>query len=468
MNQTAFDSQFNAFLDLLGRPEGAFGIAGLIVLMVAVVVFKQFKWYALAMLLWTTTLAFVIQPGTTRLASLLPPFEQLRSQSRPICVAMLLILAIPTFMSPRGWRTRILGIGVLAMFFFQMMLAVRVTASETSRGVASLFIYPLMFIPLGIGLSRWLQDWKDAHAMLRAFVICGLLFFGGSALHLLVTPGTVVHNHRLYGTCGNPQLAAAASGACIPVICYFIVRHRQRWAYRLFLCALVGFLIIMLIWTGSRTGLLMTTVAVVMLFRARIGRLALAGITVGIFVMLALQIYTESTATFTDMFMRGDTRSHVWTELLSQFREHVMWGSMSNEIGVRENSYLWVAAGTGLWGVIPMLMFMAAVAWQLFKLQRIRRYLGENALLADLATGGMAALGVACMFEGYIAGTMTLQVISAYVYLALTTFLIDAAGNIRAQQAMVLHQDDESMAAVGAPDEYAGALAYAHTHPGYN
>src|SRR4051812_38066180 len=176
MNQTAFESQFRAFLDLLSRPEGALGIAAVVVLMVAVAVFKQFKWHALTMLMWTTTLAFVIQPGTTDVVPLLPPFEQIRAQSRPICVAMLLILVAATFMSRRGWRTRILGIGVLAMFFFQMMLAVRISASETSRGLASLFIYPLMFVPLGIGLSRWLQDWVDVHAMLRTFVICGLLF----------------------------------------------------------------------------------------------------------------------------------------------------------------------------------------------------------------------------------------------------------------------------------------------------
>src|SRR5205823_1189413 len=135
---------------------------------------------------------------------------------------------------------------------------------------------------------------------------------------------------------------------CIPVICYFIIRRGQRMIWRVALCALVGFLIIMLVWTGSRTGVLMALVGLTVLFRARIGRLALSGVAIGVFVLLALQIYNESTASFSDMFIRGDTRSHVWGTLLEQFRDHLAWGAMGEQFSVGESSYLSVAANMGL------------------------------------------------------------------------------------------------------------------------
>jgi hypothetical protein len=186
-------------------------------------------------------------------------------------------------------------------------------------------------------------------------------------------------------------------------------------------------MVIFLVWTGSRTGIIATLVGVLLFFRAKLGRFLGVGILVGIFVLLSMQIYTESTAGFTDLFARGDTRSHVWGLLIQGFLDNPMWGSMTEQFGAAESSYLSVAGSLGLYGVIPLATFMAITARQLYKLERARKYLGDEIMLANLVTAGIISLAVGAIFEGYLLGLLAFPVFVLYIYLALLRFLLDAA-----------------------------------------
>src|SRR5437867_372625 len=127
MNETALQSQLRAFLDLMTRPEGIFALIALIALMVAVAATKRFKWVILTLLLWTATFSIVLNIADQRPVALLPGFEQIRANGRPLCVALLLVLTIPSVLSPAGWRVRWFSGAALALFLFQMMFAARMT-----------------------------------------------------------------------------------------------------------------------------------------------------------------------------------------------------------------------------------------------------------------------------------------------------------------------------------------------------
>src|SRR5439155_3242181 len=115
-----------------------------------------------------------------------------------------------------------------------------------------------------------------------------------------------IHGTRLHGTTGNSQHAAVFIAMVLPALCYLVGSAREPKLWRVLFAAAMGFLCILLLWTGSRTGLLMATTAVLVFFRARLRGFVAVSLFVGLFVMLALQVYSESTLSVADMFSRGD------------------------------------------------------------------------------------------------------------------------------------------------------------------
>jgi hypothetical protein len=326
-----------------------------------------------------------------------------------------------------------------------------------TRGALNLVLYPLIMIVMGWGLSRWLQEWKDARLLVGSIAGAGLLFLVGTLYQLMVNRGAVMVGARLFSTTGNPQHAALVCAITLLPMCYLIIDKREWKIYRLLLGLAAGFQIILLLWTGSRTGLLVAVSGVVLLFRARIGKLALAGLLVGLSVWLAMSIYTESTLTIAGMFARGDTRTHAWIVWWQQFLDNMGWGIMTEQFGAGENSYLTTAAQMGLFGLIPLMLWMCLAGWQLLQLQRLRRYLGEEVLLADLATASLVSIAIGAIFEGYLLASLTLPIFAIYMYLALVTFLIDAV-HVQQQVPAAHHpaMDDWEAEQLAAQYEYGG------------
>src|SRR5688500_4520775 len=181
MADSGFESQFRQFIELMLTPVGALGLLVFIGLVIAALVSPRLRWVCVTLLLWVSTLAFTIRPGERVARNLAFPLDTLRAQGRPICVALLAALVIPSLISSRGWRQHVLSGALLLFFIFEMLFAARIVAAGvTSRGIASLAVYPLMFIVLGIGLGRWLQDWSNARTAVRCIVGAGVLFLVGT------------------------------------------------------------------------------------------------------------------------------------------------------------------------------------------------------------------------------------------------------------------------------------------------
>jgi hypothetical protein len=423
-----FQQQLEYFFDTMTRPEGVIGLLVMISILIAHFASKELKWWIMALVLWLSSLAFQINVGEAQPVPLAPPLQQIRVNARPLCLAMTFTLLIPTFMAARGWRYHRVGGGILALFIFQCLLAIRISMSDiSSRGELGIVVFLMVFLTFGVGLGKWLQDWTDARKAVRIIVVAGLLFMAGTAYQLLMNRTSIIRQGRLTGTAGNAQHAGTLLALMLPPLCYMIIRRGQRYAYRVLLSAATGVMIVMQVWTGSRTSFLMGLVGLLIFFRTRIGRLLGVSVLTSIFVIAALQIYAESTATFTEMFTRGDTRSHVWSAMLQHFYDHLAFGQIGDTFGVGESSYLALAANMGLAGLIPMTIVFGIVGWQLIRLQRVRKQLGEHILLADLVTAGPIALATGAIFEGYLLGIVAIAIFTLYIYLSLLRFLLDVA-----------------------------------------
>ena len=453
--ETGFQSQWRAFLQLLTSPDGVIGIIAMFMLLVALLISPRVKWPVMMFMLWVATLSFQLRGGALIPVQLAWPINIINSQGRPICGALLVALLLPTALSHRGWRRHIVGWPALLLFLFQLMIGFRIAAGGvTDRGVLSMMLYVPIFLVMAVGLGRWLQDWVNARTLVRCIVGAGLLFLGTTCYQLAVGAGEIVHNHRLYGTTANPQQAGMLIAITLPPALYLIMRRGEAKIWRLFLGAVVAVLILFLLWTQSRTSIVVAVVGTVLLFRARLGKFLWVGLLVGIFVYFALMVFTESTMHITDIITRGDTRTRAWMIWWEQFRQNMAWGVMETQFGIGESSYLSAAANMGLFALIPMAAFMGATAWSLIKLQRIRRRLGEHVMMADLITAGLLSLAVGAMFEGYLLGTMTIQVFAVFIYMALMRFILDLVQASDAMQGFAVEPVGEA-----AEYEYATAAA---------
>ncbi|MGB7160682.1 MAG: O-antigen ligase family protein [Tepidisphaeraceae bacterium] len=417
--------QLRNVLEALGTGEGMLALAALVLLGVVVAGFPPGRWLAISLLMFTSALGYFRWVPL----SLIPPFEQLRANGRGICFALLVLLLIPAITSGRGWRVRLLSGGLLTYFVFQMVFSARTAfAGDAVKGVLAAASFTLTFLTLGWGLSRWLQRSEDAHAAVRAIALAGILFCLGTAVQLTVRPNSVVWQNRLLGLTGNPQHAAVLLAVALPPTCFLLARSgRARLGRRLAIAACVGLMVIMLVWTGSRTGALMTLVGLALLFRLRLGRLLAVVVAGGVFVLVAAQIFSESIVSADRLLATDDTRTAAWMSMWADFLRSPWIGIELEEARYSENSYLLTASRTGLLGLIPLLLAVILVIRGLLHLQSARARLGEHALLADLVTGGLVALGVGSLFEGHLVAVYSFPMYAVYIYLGVMAFLLDAA-----------------------------------------
>lgn len=465
MNESAVESQVRALTQLLLSPAGIAAAVAFCVLVVALLVNPRLKWPILVLMMFVSTLSFHVEVGTVRAVRLMFPFDQLRSQARPICGLLLLMLLLPTIMSPRGWRLRLIAGAAAALLVFQLIISVRLLlAGLIDRGAVSLLLFPLIFTVMAVGLGRWLQDWGDARTLVRCIFFTGIVFTFATCLQLAVNRGAIVRGNRLFGTTGNPQQAALLITGVLPAGCYLLIRRGEYKLLRLATGTIIALLLVFLVWTGSRTGLLMSVIGLGLVFRARIGRMLGATIVIGVFTLLSFQIYSESTLSITGMFIRGDTRSQVWRGLFERFLENPFAGEVGEMWSVGESSYLSTAANSGLIGLLPLALFVGATVWGLFGLQRVRRRLGEEVMLADLITASLVSLLVGAIFEGYLLGTMTFQVFCLYAYIALMRFVREAV-QVSEVAAAAEWQQQQHAASQGNDHETFDAHGHPHVPP---
>jgi len=170
----------------------------------------------------------------------------------------------------------------------------------------------------------------------------------------------------------------------------------------------------------------MGVVAVLVLFRARLGKFMVAGIICAVFVYLALGLFSETDMQANRLLSTQDTRSAVWGQLIEDFTRNPITGTVGEEISVGESSYLSIAARFGFIGLIPFVGFMFLVAKTLVDLMRARKQL-DDPMIVDFICAGLISLAVGSVFEGFLLGMISLHVFMLYILLSLAQFLLDYA-----------------------------------------
>jgi len=419
------ESQLKALTDVLNGPFGVLAIAlfAIIVLFSAV---RGANWVYVGAILYISTLSRIKNPHFEN--TLVFPFQELRWLNRPIILALLTALLIPAFLSRRGWRVHpILG-GTVVYFLYQVCLSGRyLLGGDVAKGGLEVMALLLIFVTLVVGMPRWLQTEHNAQVAVRCIVITGTLFLLGTMYVLALNPHGIIFQGRVCGTASNSISAGVVCAGTLPAALYMLMRSGESKIWRTILPALIGFLVVMLVWTGSRTALLVGLVGVGLFVRLRFGKALPIVIVCGIFVLLAVEMYGSSMDVAGRLFSSIDTRSRVWRLMYSDFLESPWIGKMAERKGGSENSFLLIGAQAGLLALIPCLLGMLLTAVSMFRLERVKRQLGDYRLLADLVIASLSALAAGAVFEGYLTAVLHYATFLVYIYLALLAFLLDMA-----------------------------------------
>jgi len=428
MQLYSFTSELNYALNTLTSPVGVVAVLIFLVFLVLSLLNPWVKWVAITLIIWISSVAFFIDARQQLPVPLAFPLQSIAAQGRPLTTGLLLLLVPAALFAPRGWRRKLIGAPAILLFIFQLVLSARIWISGVpDRAIVSFFIFVLMFLALSLGFGKWLQTWDDVNKLVRCIVCAGAINAIATLYQLAMNRSVALAGHRLMGVNGNPQGLAIACALALPPALYLLGRAAEPKFWRVFSGIVAGFLIMMVLWSGSRTGILMCLVGVTVIFWSRLGRLLAVGIIAGLVALFAIQFYEQSTLTMTELLTRGDTRTQIWRQMIEAFVANPVAGMMESGYGAGENSYLSVAAQMGLIGVIPLMAFLVATFVGFVKIFRWRAWLGSERQFADVVVAGNLSLLVGAVFEGYLMGTLVPSVICLIIYLALMTFVIDAA-----------------------------------------
>ena len=372
----------------LASPFGIAAIMGAVVLAVCAVALPSTRWALVCVAVWASTLP-INTVGMSEGDVYVPlafPLEQIRVYARPITLVMFAMLLLPLLTSTRGWRRHLIGWPLGLFFFFQIALSLRLTAGDIGgRGPLNLFSYSLLMLTFGVAVSMWLQTLEDVYKLLYAITTAAGLVIASTCYQLAINRAPIMSGPRLAGMTGNPQYLGLIVAFSTPAAA-FLVTHGRRALKPLF-AVQIAVAIVLLLWTGSRTGTLGLIAGLAILFWRQLGRLIVAGSVVAVLVYFALPLFSGSSEQAARLLSVENTRAGVYAGLMATISQHLWFGIAVGEIGVNENSYLSTIAQFGLVGFVPFIAAFCAMGYRLVRLQMQRSLLGEHQALADLVTG---------------------------------------------------------------------------------
>ncbi|HMB96288.1 MAG TPA: O-antigen ligase family protein, partial [Tepidisphaeraceae bacterium] len=408
--------QFNVLISFLLSP---LGILSLLLVPVAVIVLlssSAARWTALALLLWLSTFGVVVELPWFK-SVLMFPLEDLRKLAKSLCIILMLLMIPAAMFSATTGRTKHPIAASWAYFFFLLVITLRImSAGYLDRAATQFLTVALTFLIFGIGVPRWIQNVDDIRRALKCITWAGLLLVVCTLMQVVVDSKQVILVGRLYGVTGNPQFLGSVMGLCLtPALC-LLLESRESKLWRLTLAGTIGFMIVCMVWAGSRTGVLGAGLNILLFFRLRLGKIFVGAIIVALSLWVALQFFSESFAGADRLFSTTDTRSEAWSSMYDSFLRNPVLGSVGEGFGYQENTYLAVASQFGIVGILPGLLVIVLAINTIRKLLLVRSRLGTSAVMCDVVFSGLVALAVICMFDAYPLAIVGFHVFFLYIY----------------------------------------------------
>lgn len=378
-----------------------------------------------------------VLPDRMDVNQLIGPLQSLRFLSKSLAFALLgiiVVLALPAI--SKGSRLRSAGFAATAFFLFQALYSSEIAlfaGDGLLKGGIGLVTILFMYLVFAVGIGRRMQDLAAANEVLGVFAWVALAFVGANVIQILFGLSGALVAGRLAGIAGNAQMMGGICACLLVVNAYLASELEATRPLRWIALVCVGILGVLLLATGSRTGVLATAAGLFMMFRLRIGRFAILGVVVVIAYAAISLVLEDPGAAVAQRFSSGaDTRTAYWLSALGRFLGSPIFGELpflrpGDEASGVESTLFRTLANMGIIGGLALALPVFSAIGNGFKAVGLSREQPEFARLTDLYIGSLSVIFVLNIFDGYAFGLLTFPVLFTYTILTLGAFLAEQA-----------------------------------------
>ncbi len=361
----------------------------------------------------------------------LAPLQTYRSQLY-VALGALLFFALPRLVG--GGSLRIPAQALVLFLIGAYNALMRLLHGDANQAALSLGIAVFAVLSFMLVVPLTLRDNDDAMKLERFVGYAGLAMLFATAVQIGLDQSALMAGPRFTGFTANPQFAAIVSASVCTNLVWLSMYDDRKWRKIMWLGGGAAFGVIVL-WTGSRTGLGMAVLGLGCVLYRRLGNMILllpvgALIAYPIFVFLSPDEDIELATS--RLFEGGDTRTLSWQAMLETGMENPLIGVGVEDAGASENSFLLAFAGYGI-GMVMLTMALAAVsAWVVLQAWRVRkRVWPEDRPLVDLIIAHNAMYLGSSMFEGIMLTRVGPSPVFILISACLSTYLLDRAKQYR-------------------------------------
>lgn len=348
-----------------------------------------------------------------------------------IIACVLLVLQLKSLANSR------IAVSALLFFFGGVYAAlVRFYHNGPADGFMSFVFVIVTLVPLLFVAPVSDDGDRGVFLLLRSFmvvcsvwlVMCGMQFVVNSQLL------TMGNEFRFVGLTGNPQHAGVLVAFWAVVALWLLLNDRGKVLKFIYL-GLLGANLIMLVWSGSRTGMGMTLIGFGAVMYTRMGKTILFApvvLIVAYFGVKAVLNVTGLEIGVDRLASTKDTRSDAWITLIQTGMDSPIFGVGTDEAERSENSWLYAFATYGI-GLLALTMLIAAAAFiEALRSVRFRWYLApDDRRLLDLCLGIVAMYFAGAVLEGYMVSRVTAPTCFFVVFACLAAGLTRKATLLR-------------------------------------
>jgi len=431
----------NQLLSFITTPVGIAGsILGLLLLRSAIRS-RRMAWFLLSLCCFAASIVkfqneFILQPPP-----LVFPLQQLREVGRPLTIVLIALIIIV------GLQKRIpnrlpLPFSIKSLIVVQVAIFIKtVIYGSIPFALLAIIVFGAIIFMITIGPLRWLDEPHSFYLAVWSMAMVGILFIAANSYQAVFNlyPITFIGG-RFLGTTGNPQQAAILLASVLPCLGFLAEKEQRKWV-RLFWLGMVGMATGLLLITGSRTGVILVAVELLVYFRFNIWKLLRVGIPVILMLWLGFMFLNNDSGVgqtilkmldqriFVDVdshFTTGNSRRAVWDSLWYAFRQNPIFGMPlgGERMGFGESSWLATAAGLGLVGLLPLFFFSIECLKIMGFLFQARHKYPESVAETSVVLAGLAVFLVASVFEALLLGNLSVFMLMLMLYLVLGQYLV--------------------------------------------
>ena len=425
MSGSKFEILISRLLKLADQPE----VLGLAIVAIALVLIsstsRKYRWWL--MMVWAFFLP--LAPFLDWKGNWTPPpfpISLLVEHGRQIAFFVLLAM-LPAAIQSRKFNESIkIPPALAALFLVNFVYCARYLATEQAA-IASLrlFTYCVVFIVLAASLPKRIGDRTDLSRYVVASAISALLVLGVSLVCYFVSPDSVVKQGRMAGLTSNPNFLGTLCGLSFPAYLGLILLPERSFLKKAFWTAAAAMVLIVIAWTGSRTAMAMAGIAVLVMFRKRLGRFLMVGVPLVVSVLILAVFFEDSKSGASRLTSLANTREAVWTKFLESWGKDVIFGNSDLGMKTVENSYLTVAANAGILGVLSVLLFTFMAARTCLTLLRLRSLDPTMEVFRDIALAGILVILPAAFFVGFLVSSLSTDAYWIFFYFIMAEVVQD-------------------------------------------